>query len=157
MEPVKIGRDRKRKEARGVSAARGGTARRASTVQPAARTFSTRLMAAQTTAIRKELDDLLIQIETQSKDIENSLTFDSLKAYKELVRKFVHIIVHELYEVEEKISVSPTGRKKSMLLVKKIDEKLEQLSDDFIKKQSNLIDFMARLDDIRGLLMDLYS
>lgn len=157
MEPVKIERDRKRKEARGVGAARGGTAKRSAPAQPAGRTFSHRLMAVQSSVIRKELDDLLVQIETQSKDIENSLTFDSLKSYKELVRKFVYIVVHELYEVEEKISVSPTGRKKSMLLVKKIDEKLEQLSDDFLKKQSNLIDFMARLDDIRGLLMDLYS
>ena len=155
MEPIKIDRQRKRKTSRSVSSR--VSARRATPVQTPTRAFSARLLSAQSTSIRKELDNLLVQIDKQANEIEQSLTFETLRVYKELVRKFVYIVVNELYEVEESISVSTTGRKKSMLLVKKIDDQLEQLSDDFLKKQASLLDFMGRLDDIRGLLMDLYT
>lgn len=114
-------------------------------------------MVAQSQAIKKELDDLFDQIESQTKEIEKSLTFESLGTYKTLVRKFVNLIVHDLYKVEEHVSISPSGRKKSLLLVKKIDDALDALGEKFLDRQSNMIAFMARLDDIRGLLMDLYS
>jgi uncharacterized protein YaaR (DUF327 family) len=158
MEPIKIERRKQRgaagsKSVKGKSAARGPVA--VGRIAPAP--FAQSLARAQVESIRKELDALLEQIDGQAKVIEQSLTFDTLRAYKELVRKFVNIVVHELYEVQERMSVSPTGRKKSMILVKKLDVELEKLSSDFLNGQSSLINFMARLEDIKGMLMDLYS
>jgi hypothetical protein len=73
------------------------------------------------------------------------------------VQKFIHIAVHELYSVEEKLSVSQTGKQKSLIIVKKINTALEELTNECLSKQVNLINFMARIDQIRGLLIDLYS
>lgn len=157
MEPVKIDRAGKRKAARGGGATQVAGRRASGGAAQASRPFVQKLMVAQSQAIRKELDDLLGQIDAQTKEIEQSLTFESLASYKELVRKFVGTVVSELYQVEEKISISPTGRKKSMLLVKKIDQALDELGEKFLDRHSNMINFMGRLEDIKGLLMDLYS
>ena len=158
MEPIKIERRRQRDAAKAKAAAAKSGARPASSVTRATRpAFAQKLAHAQVESIRKDLEAILSQIDIQAKEIEKSLTFDTLRSYKELVRKFVGLVVNELYEVEERLSVSATGRKKSMLLVKKIDDELEKLSSDFLGGQSSLINFMARLEDIKGLLLDLYS
>lgn len=156
MDPVKIDRERKRKTTTGRVAKRSRT-RRAAAPQRTARAFSNKLLSAQVDSVRKQLETLFTEIDFQAKEIETSLTFESLAVYKELVRKFVHVIVHELFVIEEKLSISPTGRKKCLLIVRKLDEKLEKLAEEFMGRQTNLVDFMARLDDIRGLLLDLYS
>jgi hypothetical protein len=158
MEPIKVERRKQRGAARGKAVKGKASVRSAVPITPIARApFAQSLARAQVESIRKELDSLLGQINGQAKVIEQSLTFETLRAYKELVRKFVSIVVTQLYEVEERLSVSPTGRKKSMVLVKKLDVELEKLSDDFLSGQSSLINFIARLEDIKGMLLDLYS
>jgi uncharacterized protein len=158
METTRVDRGGKRKTAagRGKTTTAAAGRRTGGAAQPT-RPFVQKLMAAQSQAIRRELDDLLDQIDSQTNEIERSLTFESLGVYKELVRKFVSTVVNELYRVEEKISVSPSGRKKSMLLVKKIDQELDEMGEQFLHRQSNMIAFMSRLDEIRGLLLDLYT
>jgi len=119
--------------------------------------FSDRLMESRTAKIREELDGLLLMIDKQAKEIEKSLTFESLRAYKELVRKFVQVVVKDLYRVDKKYSVGPTGKKKTHMLVKKVDDALDELTRDFLERQGNLLGFLDRLDQIRGMLLDMYS
>ena len=152
----KVSRGRSRRAGKGAGAAKARKSKAAGRTE-SGRTFDRNLLETQRTNIREELDQLLVRIDDQASEIEKSLTFESLEAYRELVRKFVGIVVNELFVVEEKLSVSPTGKKKSLLLVKTIDEELESLAREFINRQGNLIAFMARLDKIRGLLLDLYS
>jgi uncharacterized protein len=155
VELGKISRDRARRSAKTAKAGSGrSSAARSSGREP---TFSMKLLETQRENLREELDELLVSIDTQTKEIEKSLTFETIGAYRELVRKFVGIAVNELFEVEEKLSVSPTGKKKSLLLVKRINEELEKMTDDFLKKQNNLLGFLARIDQIRGMLLDLYT
>lgn len=159
MEPIKIERRKQRGAAKGGKSLsiRGGARQAGPVARSAPPAFAQKLAHAQVESIRKEMDALLVQIDVQAREIEHSLTFDTLRSYKELVRKFVSVVVNQLYEVEERLSVSPTGRKKSMILVKKIDSELEKLSEDFLSGQASLINFMARLEDIKGMLLDLYS
>jgi len=119
--------------------------------------FNLKLLETRRENIREEMDLMLAGIDAQAKEIEKSLTFESLHVYREMIRKFVGVAVNELYEVEEKLSISPTGKKKSLLLVKRINEELEKLADEFLDKQKNLLGFLSRLDQIRGLLLDLYT
>jgi len=41
--------------------------------------------------------------------------------------------------------------------VQKIDQALDELGEHFLDRHSNMINFMSRLDYIRGLLLDMYS
>ncbi len=150
----KVGRDRTRRSGKSAKPASSKPARKAGGTEI---TFSRKLLETRREGLREELDRLLVGIDEQAKEIEKSLTFETLRIYRELVRKFVGICVNELFEVNEKLSVSPAGKKKSLLLVKKIDEELEKLADDFLNRQHNLIGFLGRLDQIKGMLLDLYS
>ena len=154
VEIGKVSRDRARRSAKSSKPAAGRGVSRAPKSESA---FNRKLLETRRSGLREELDNLLISIDEQAKEIEKSLTFEALGVYRDLVRKFIGIAVNELFEVEEKLSVSPTGKKKSLLLVKKIDQELEALTDDFLNRQHNLLGFLARLDQIKGLLLDLYT
>jgi len=149
----RLSRDRTRRSDKASKTAGG----RAVTKSKTGSQFNRKLLETQRASIREEMDGLLVSIDNQAREIEKSLTFESLSVYRELIQKFVAIAVNDLYEVQEKLSVSPTGKKKSLLIVKKIDAELEAMAEEFIGRQSNLIAFLARLDQIRGLLLDLYS
>ena len=149
----KLGRDRAKRSGKSSRAASS----RSVTSGGQKPAFGIRLLEIQRESLRDELDGLLEQIDTQAREIEKSLTFESLASYKGMVQRFIGIAINELYTVEEKLSVSPTGRKKSLFLVKKIDEELEKLTEEFMGRQRNLVAFLSRLDQIRGLLLDLYT
>jgi uncharacterized protein len=150
----KVSRDRARRSAK---SSKSGGSRSPSRATQHETSFNLKLLETRRENLREELDALFMSIDTQAKEIEKSLTFETLRVYRELVQKFVGIAVNELFEVEEKMTVSPTGKKKSLLLVKKINQELEKLSEEFLDRQRNLIGFLSRLDQIRGLLLDLYS
>ncbi len=48
-------------------------------------------------------------------------------------------------------------KQKVFITVEKINEKLEQLTKFILEKQNKNINLLATLDEIRGLLVDLYK
>lgn len=120
-------------------------------------TFRDKLSETRVSQVRQELDRLLLSIDTQAMEIEKSLTFETLRGYRSLVQKFMNIVLNELYVVEDKSSVTRTGKKQPGILVKQINDELDSLTRDFLDKQENLIGFLQRLGRIRGMLLDLYT
>ena len=149
----RAGRDRTRRTAKSVASSKGKAAKTVSSES----SFTRKLLEAQRAEIKEELGQLLSGIDDQAREIEKSLTFEALEKYRELVRKFVSVVVNDLFAVDEKLSISPAGKKKSLLLIKTIDAELAAMAEEFVKRQSNLLAFMARLDRIRGLLLDMYT
>ena len=103
VEIGKVSRDRARRSAKTSKSAKGRAPSRASSQQETS--FNLKLLETRRDNLREELDELFISIDTQAKEIEKSLTFETLRVYRELVQKFVGIAVNELYEVEEKMTV----------------------------------------------------
>lgn len=152
---MRVDRTAKRK-ASGAGSARSG-ASRSGAIGEVKGTFLSSILVANRENVRGTLDKLIVAIDAQAKEIEKSLTIESLEKYRELVKEFIGIAVNELYVVEEKLSVNTVGRQKSLLLVKRINETLEDLTNNFLERQKNLIQFIATLDQIRGMLLDLYT
>ncbi len=151
-------KDRSTKDkTRATRTRRASSARRASAALRPQATFKDRLSDTRVSQIRQELDSILLKIDTQAHEIEKSLTFETLRGYRGLVQKFMNIVLNELYVVEDRSSVSRTGKKQPGILVKKVNDELDALTRDFLDKQENLLGFLERLDRIRGMLLDLYT
>ncbi len=106
---------------------------------------------------KQKLNSLLQKIDSQSSELLNSFTLSALKEYKNLIREFIQIAISEIFKVNEKISTSSKGKSKILITVKTINSKLEELTQQFFNKNRDIIEFMAKLDQIRGLLINLYS
>ena len=58
--------------------------------------------------------------------------------------------------MEEKFSYDNIGRKKKYKIIKEIDEKLISLANMILEKESDKLDILQQMGDIRGLIINLY-
>ena len=103
--------------------------------------------------IKAKLDDLLTMIDQQGDKLAKHRTFSELLKYKNMVKNFVEEAVEKMYQVKE--DYSPT-QGKVQSLVKSIDSSLEDLTEMIVEDQKPQLDILDKLDEVRGMLIDLY-
>jgi len=107
--------------------------------------------------IRQRLNHLLGRIDEQGKILQNTLSLKDLLSYKGLVKEFMGVVVSQTYDIREELGWNQRGQSKVYSLLKKVDSKLEELTKDFMEKESEQIDLLGKLGEIRGMLVDLYT
>ncbi|MGQ9631959.1 MAG: YaaR family protein [bacterium] len=119
--------------------------------------FAETLQVSKDTVVREELDRILAEIDKQGAIfIENPVAAELLR-YKDLVRQFMREVVENMYDVRETVSGRYSIRQKIYVIVNTVDRKLEDLTEALLERQAEALDLMSRIDEIRGLLLDLYG
>ena len=126
-------------------------------VESSQRGFAVDLSKESDQQTRQRLEELLGKIQEQGKRLGQIPTFSELKAYRELVKKFMSEAVGQMYDVESGSGWDRRGRQKAYTLVKTIDEKLEALTEDVRQGQERQLAILEKLVSIRGMLVDLYT
>ncbi|ADL11595.1 YaaR family protein [Acetohalobium arabaticum] len=106
---------------------------------------------------KERLDELLGQIDKQGERLSQKRTFKELVRYKKMVQQFVKEAVEKMYRVKEEFSTYGSGNHKVYNLVVKVDESLEELTELVLDKQSTQLEILDRLDEVRGMLVDIYT
>ncbi|OCL25793.1 hypothetical protein U472_15855 [Orenia metallireducens] len=103
--------------------------------------------------IKGKLDELLEMIDQQGDRLNKHRTFRELIRYKKMVKQFVKEAIGQMYNVQE--DYSPM-QGKIHTIVKSVDESLEDLTKMILDKQASQLDILGKLDEVRGMLVDLY-
>lgn len=110
--------------------------------------------------LREHKDDfekLLKKLEDIGKKLVDSFSIYELKNYKDTLRDFLHKTQGQVYKLKEETAHTRQGKTKIMHLIQKIDAELEELSNIVLSRQKNQVKLLEKMDQIRGLLVDLYS
>jgi uncharacterized protein YaaR (DUF327 family) len=102
-----------------------------------------------------EAAELLDSVFEAGDHLKRRTDLESLRAYKDSVRRFLSVIVKRGIDVQHRQSGADIVKQKRYALVKVIDDKLERLASAMISNQRNQIDLLARIDEINGLIVDL--
>ena len=119
--------------------------------------FSVDLSKESDQQVRQHLEELLGKIQQQGKRLGETPTFSELKSYRELVKKFMSEAVGKMYDVESGAGWDRRGRQKAYTLVKTVDATLESLTEDVRHGQERQLTILAKMDSIRGMLVDMYT
>jgi uncharacterized protein YaaR (DUF327 family) len=117
--------------------------------------FYDELKFAETEEVQLQFDELINEITKQGERFAKNPTQELLKKYKSMIKDFLKYVTDHMLQVEHY-----TGGKlkqKIYTVTKIIDERLFQLTEQLIKNQARNIDLLSTLDEIRGLLVDLYK
>ena len=106
---------------------------------------------------QQRLSGLLDQITAQGNKLGTAPTYGDLKAYRELVRSFLGEVVGRAYTLHSETGWDRKGRQKMYSTIKEIDSHLAALTEEVRGGQEKQLSVMARLDAIRGMLVDLYG
>ncbi|MFW6287641.1 MAG: YaaR family protein [bacterium] len=118
--------------------------------------FKERLAEINHQEIKDRLDKLFTIIDDQGEKLKKSLDKKDLIEYKKRVKDFLRLINKEFAQARQSFSWDNRGNMKTYTIVEKIDERLESLQELFLEEQADALEVLKKVDQIRGLLMDLY-
>ncbi len=107
--------------------------------------------------IHERLDTLLKDIDEQAKSLANGYNINDLVKYKTLVKNFLQEAVQKMYKIKEEVGWDRRGRHKVYSLVEVVDKELEELTHLVMSEQKDNISILKKLDEIKGMLVDIYS
>ena len=79
-----------------------------------------------------------------------------LNRYKGLIRELMNFTVSNGYRFSKSNSFDGRGRGRVFGLIKRVNEKLDELTSMFLDEERDNIAVVASINDIRGLLVDTF-
>jgi len=104
-----------------------------------------------------ELQQLLQDIEKAGERLARSRNFRDLTKYKSLIKNFLKEAVDLGLAMESSSTWDDFGQTRVLKIVKEIDKKLIQLTDELLEKEKENINILGLLGEIKGLLINLYT
>lgn len=105
----------------------------------------------------EQLSKLLIDIDDAGRRLSKSRNFSDLSKYKLLVKKFIHEAVEYGMNMKQSRSWDYNGNSRSLKIIEQVDESLINLADEIVNKESSTIDILAKIGEVKGLLINLYT
>jgi len=100
---------------------------------------------------------LLDEIDTQGKNLINNKNLRELKAYKNLIKKYMDEALKTAILLDDQYSYDRrSGRTKRYKIIREIDKKLLELTNSTLEKEEGNINLLDQIGEIRGLLVNLY-
>ncbi|MBO8125636.1 MAG: YaaR family protein [Firmicutes bacterium] len=118
--------------------------------------FAENLHNAHLERAKQDLELLIPQLDEAAHALIESRTLRNLQRYRELVKNFLDKVIRESHQVKE-ISGFSGGRHKVMVVVEKVNEALEKLGQEVINNHAGSVHLLEIVDEIRGLLLDMYT
>lgn len=103
---------------------------------------------------RAEIGASLEEIDGIDRKLRENPDFDTLSDYKKAVRGFLEVMVNRYHKVTRRTGRHGT-KTKVYTMIEKVDGALEEI--ERCMRDSVDFDLAGRLDEIRGILVDLYS
>ncbi len=106
---------------------------------------------------RQLMEATLRQVVDLGERLGISLSWDDLTAYKEAVGCFLEVVSSGAFILDKQVTQDRTGRSKLYLVVREVNRQLAELAEKLREGEAARLEILARVDAIRGLLLDLYS
>lgn len=108
--------------------------------------------------IENILADLQDAVYSAGSNLADNVNTETIKKYKDSVKNFVQFALENSLDVGQIVSGSLNPMKqKCYVIVKVIDEKINRLTQELLFNQLEKIKILERLDEIKGLLVDLVT
>ena len=101
-------------------------------------------------------DQLLNRVDEAGKKLLNQPSMATLRSYRAAVRDFLKEAIGGSYQMKGESRWDRRGNRRVFCVVQKINQALEELTTAVLEKNAASMTLMAKIDEIRGLLIDLY-
>jgi uncharacterized protein len=108
-------------------------------------------------ALYEKFSKLAKDIEDQGKVLSESRTVEDLKKYKKLVKSFLDEAVNNALQLENQRGFNRRGRTKVYKIVKEVDSKLVDLTNEVLNKEKKGLNILNMVGEVQGLLINIYT
>lgn len=114
------------------------------------------LVDAENQVTEKELKLLIDDILEKGNRFVKSPTLSNLRDYKEAIKSFLKRLEKSWYIIKSEVDFQNSIPKLHMV-AEVVDEKLKELTDVLLKKEKSTLIFASTIEEINGLILDLYK
>lgn len=100
---------------------------------------------------------MLEEISAQGKKIAKHMDVKDMRHYRELIKEFMNEIVSRSHKFSRENFLDKKGRHRVYTMIKLVDKNLDDLAAELIKDEKDHLQILTRIDEIRGLLLDILS
>lgn len=107
--------------------------------------------------LQNKLGSLMDQITQQGERIAKHMDVADMKKYRSLVKEFMNEIVTHSHEFSRENFLDRRGRHRVYGIVRLVDKNLDDLAQELVKEEKDNLTVLNKVDEIRGLLLDIVA
>jgi len=106
---------------------------------------------------RQELENFLKKLDHQGQKLAETMAVEDLIEFKNLIKRFLKSTLGQSRSMQEESLWDFRGQPKIMARVTRIDRALEELAEQVLSNQKEPLNILAKIDEIKGLIIDLLA
>lgn len=127
-------------------------------VQPTDDTFKFMLASnIEEAALADRLNLMMEEIVMQGDKIIKRMDVKDMRKYRSLIKEFMNEIVNRSHKFSRENFLDRRGRHRVYGIIRLVDEKLDELAKELVKDERDTISILAKVGEIRGLLLDIFT
>ena len=107
--------------------------------------------------LAERLNLMMQDIIQQGERISKKNDIKDMQRYRILIKDFLNEVVTRSHVFSRENFLDRKGRHRVYGIIRQVDKELDELAQELVKDESNHIDILAKIGQIQGLLLDIFT
>lgn len=105
--------------------------------------------------LQEKLTGLMKDIDEQGKRLAEHMDIRDMQKYRSLVKDFMNEVVNRSHKFSRENFLDRRGRHRVYGIIKLVDKNMDELAEELVKDESDHLNVLGKIGEIRGLLIDI--
>jgi hypothetical protein len=107
--------------------------------------------------LQERLNLMFQDITMQGKKIGKHMDVRDMKRYRTLIKDFLNEVVNRSHKFSRENFLDRRGRHRVYGIIRLIDENLDALAEELMKEEKDHLAILGKIDEIKGMLLDIFT
>ena len=107
--------------------------------------------------LSERLSVMMQEISMQGELLGKLMDVRDMKHYRRLIQEFMNEIVNRSHKFSRENFLDRRGRHRVYGMIKRVNVVLDELAGELIKEEKDTLAILSKVDEIRGLLLDIIT
>lgn len=118
---------------------------------------STLMSSIEEAGLSERLSVMMQEITMQGEKLGKHMDVRDMKHYRRLIQEFMNEIVNRSHKFSRENFLDRRGRHRVYGMIKRVNVVLDELAGELIKEEKDTLAILSKVDEIRGLLLDIIT
>ena len=107
--------------------------------------------------LQARLSTLMEEITMQGDKLAKKRDIRDMKKYRGLIKDFMNEIINRSHQFSRENFLDRRGRHRVYGIIRMVDQTLDELAQELVKDEQDHLAILAKIGEIRGLLLDIFT
>lgn len=107
--------------------------------------------------LAEKLTSMMMDITDEGKKIKKHMDIREMKHYRSLIKNFLGEVLSRSHEFSRENYLDRRGRHRVYGIIRVVDKDLDDLAAALVSSEKDAISILEKVDEIQGLLLDIFT